>query len=167
MRTTLSLDDDVTSLLQKEIRRSGASFKDAVNHYLRLGLMASNRPARKKFVVRPRPLGLPQGLSYDNVEEQAAALEGALTEGQAAGPPSKRCRDRGADHRMRRRPAHPGSRLRPFPGFAVGEPSLKNLSSVRPLAAFTTLCTCACAPSAGRPCRKRPSESRAYSKPRR
>ena len=57
-----------------------------MNHYLRLGLMASNRPARKKFVVRPRPLGLPQGLSYDNVEEQAAALEGALTEGQAAGP---------------------------------------------------------------------------------
>jgi hypothetical protein len=72
----LALDDDVCNLLQKEIRRSGASFKEAVNHYLRLGLMASAQPQRKKFVVHARPLGLPAGLSYDNVEELVAALEG-------------------------------------------------------------------------------------------
>lgn len=76
MRTALSLDDDVTNLLKKEIRRTGASFKGAVNHYLRLGLMASDRPAHRAFVVRPRPLGLPEGLSFDNVEELVAALEG-------------------------------------------------------------------------------------------
>ena len=75
MRTTLSLDDDVAHLLQKEIRRSGSSLKETVNHYLRLGLTA-RKPARKKFVVKPIAMGLPPGLSYDNVEELIEALEG-------------------------------------------------------------------------------------------
>ena len=78
MRTTLSLDDDVTKLLSKEMHRSGSSFKAAVNHFLRLGLMASKQPGRKSFIVTPRHLGLPPGLSYDNVEELIEALEGPL-----------------------------------------------------------------------------------------
>jgi hypothetical protein len=78
VRTTLSLDDDVANLLNKEIRRSGVSFKAAVNHYLRLGLVAAKQPARKKFVVKPLAMGLPPGLSYDNVEELIEALEGPL-----------------------------------------------------------------------------------------
>ncbi len=77
MRTTLSLDEDVAKLLRREIRRSGASLKAAVNHFLRLGLMASGKQERKKFVVHPRPLGLPAGLNYDDVEELVEALEGA------------------------------------------------------------------------------------------
>ena len=76
MRTTLSLDDDVARLLNKESRRSGASFKEVVNHFLRLGLMASKRPTRKPFAVAPRKLGLPPGLTYDNVEQLLDALEG-------------------------------------------------------------------------------------------
>lgn len=76
MRTTLSIDEDVAKLLRREIRRSGASFKAAVNHFLRLGLMAAGKPERKRFIVRPRPLGLPPGLSYDDVEELVEALEG-------------------------------------------------------------------------------------------
>ncbi|MGA2183909.1 MAG: hypothetical protein ABSH47_12840 [Bryobacteraceae bacterium] len=76
MRTTLSLDDDVASLLNKEVRHSGTSFKEAVNHFLRLGLMAAKQRNRKPFVVTPRPMGLPPGLSYDNVEELIEALEG-------------------------------------------------------------------------------------------
>jgi len=78
VRTTLSLDDDIANLLNQEIRRSGISFKEAVNHYLRLGLMASKQPVRKKFVIKPLPMGLPPGLSYDNVEELIEALEGPL-----------------------------------------------------------------------------------------
>jgi hypothetical protein len=77
VRTTLSLDEDVAKLLRREIRRSGASLKAAVNHFLRLGLMASGKQERKKFVVHPRPLGLPAGLNYDDVEELVEALEGA------------------------------------------------------------------------------------------
>lgn len=77
MRTTLSLDDDVAKLLRSELRRSGASLKATVNHFLRLGLMATGKQQRKQFQVHPRPLGLPSGLSYDNVEDLIEALEGA------------------------------------------------------------------------------------------
>lgn len=77
-RTTISLDDDIADLLRKEMWRSGVSFKEAVNHYLRLGLMAAKLPARKKFVVKPLAMGLPPGLSYDNVGELLEALEGPL-----------------------------------------------------------------------------------------
>ena len=76
MRTTLSLDDDVVKLLRRELRRSGASLKATVNHFLRLGLMVSGKPERKPFVVHARPLGLAPGLSYDNVEDLIEALEG-------------------------------------------------------------------------------------------
>ena len=77
MRTTLSLDEDVAKLLRREMRRSGSSLKIMVNHFLRLGLMSSAKPERKRFVVQPRPMGLPKGLSYDNMEELLEALEGS------------------------------------------------------------------------------------------
>ena len=76
VRTTLSLDDDVARLLEKETRRSGSSFKEAVNHFLRLGLMLGRKPVRKPFAVTPRKLGLPSRLSYDNVEQLLEAIEG-------------------------------------------------------------------------------------------
>ena len=78
MRTTLSLDDDLANLLKQEARRSGTSFKEAVNRYLRLGLMASKQPLRKKFVAKPRLMGLPPGLSYDNIGELLDAIEGPM-----------------------------------------------------------------------------------------
>ncbi len=76
MRTTLSLDDDVAQLLAKEVRRSGDSFKEVVNRFLRAGLMASKRPARKPFVIKPWDLGPPSGLNFDNVEDLLDTLEG-------------------------------------------------------------------------------------------
>jgi hypothetical protein len=77
-RTTFSLDDDVATLLNEEMQRSGISFKQAVNHYLRLGLAAAKQPVRKEFVVKPRAMGLPPGLSYDNIGELLEAIEGPL-----------------------------------------------------------------------------------------
>jgi hypothetical protein len=76
VRTVLSLDDDVARLLDKETRKSGASFKETVNHFLRLGLMAGKRPLRKQFVVVPRKLKLPAGQSYDNIEQLLDQWEG-------------------------------------------------------------------------------------------
>lgn len=76
MRTTLSLDDDVASLLNQEMRRSGSSFKETVNRFLRLGLMASKHRHQKPFTVQPRNLSLPAGTSYDNIEELIEKLEG-------------------------------------------------------------------------------------------
>lgn len=77
MRTTLSLDDDVTSLLRQEMRRSGDSLKGVVNHFLRLGLMSAHEKRKKTFTVTPRPLGLPPGLSYDCVAGLLEELEEA------------------------------------------------------------------------------------------
>lgn len=73
MRTTLTLDDDVAALLKKEVRKSGAPFKQVVNRYLRLGLTAPKQPPRKPFKVTPINLGLPH---YDKVEEMLEHLEG-------------------------------------------------------------------------------------------
>lgn len=73
MRTTLTLDDDVAKLLSKEVRRSGESFKQAVNRYLRLGLTSAKQPAQKPFKVKPLNLGLPP---FEKVEELLEYLEG-------------------------------------------------------------------------------------------
>jgi hypothetical protein len=73
VRTTLTLDDDVASLLNKEARKSGESFKQIVNRFLRLGLTASKQPTRKRFVVKPWKLGLPH---FEKVEELLEYLEG-------------------------------------------------------------------------------------------
>ncbi len=54
MRTTLTLDDDVTALLEKENRRAGEPLKQTVNRLLRAGLtLAANPPKPKRFVVKP------------------------------------------------------------------------------------------------------------------
>ena len=74
MRTTLTLDDDVASLLNKEARKSGESFKHIVNRFLRLGLTASKQTVRKPFKVTPINLGLPR--DFDKVEDLLEYLEG-------------------------------------------------------------------------------------------
>jgi hypothetical protein len=80
VRTTLTLDDDVASLLAREVRRSGLSFKAAVNQFLRLGLIRSGQPENRQFVVAARPLGLPPGASYDNIAELLEEIEGGNRE---------------------------------------------------------------------------------------
>lgn len=72
MRTTLTLDEDVAKLLEKELQRSGKPFKQVVNHFLRLGLRVKELP-RKPFRVTPINLGLPR---YDKVEDLLEQLEG-------------------------------------------------------------------------------------------
>jgi hypothetical protein len=76
VRTTLTLDEDVAALLNKEARKSGEPFKQLVNRLLRLGLTAAKHPVRKPFVVKPWNLRPPPGVDFDNVEELIEALEG-------------------------------------------------------------------------------------------
>lgn len=79
MRTTLTLDDDVHARLEIEARREGKSFKEVVNHYLRVGLTAPQISAPKpKFVVRARPMGLREGLTAASVADLLEQLEGPL-----------------------------------------------------------------------------------------
>ncbi len=69
------LDDDVAELLVAEIRRSGEPRDQVVNRVLRAALSAQPQP-RKPFVIQPKKMGLPPGLSYDNIEELIEAVEG-------------------------------------------------------------------------------------------
>ncbi len=76
VRTTLTLADDVAAKLQLATRNSGRSFKEIVNEVLRLGLAIESQPKPPTpFRVRPVPLGLPAGMSYDHVWELIEQLE--------------------------------------------------------------------------------------------
>lgn len=79
MRTTLTLDDDVSAKLEIEVRRSGRSFKEVVNDLLRIALRARReRERRRPFRVEPRALGLRPGLEYDRVGDLLEQVEGPL-----------------------------------------------------------------------------------------
>jgi len=76
MRTTLTLDDDVSAKLKEETRRSGKPFKQVVNDCLRVGLNVRSNPApRPPFKVEARPWGN-KGINYDKVWELIEQLEG-------------------------------------------------------------------------------------------
>lgn len=68
MRTTLTLEDDLFALLEKQSKEQGRSMKDTINGLLRQAL-TSPQSVEKKFELAPRKLGLPPGMSYDNVED--------------------------------------------------------------------------------------------------
>lgn len=77
MRTTLTLDDDVSAKLREETRRSGRPFKQVVNDCLRLGLITHSKAASlPPFKVKARPLGLRPGYSYDCVWRLIEQIEG-------------------------------------------------------------------------------------------
>jgi hypothetical protein len=80
MRTTLTLDDDIAAKLKEETRRSGRSFKDVVNDYLRQGLYArTTHVEAEPFRVRARDMGaLRPGLSLDNIGELLEQIEGPV-----------------------------------------------------------------------------------------
>jgi hypothetical protein len=79
VRTTLTLDDDVTRLVQEEVRRSGDSFKGTVNNLLRRGLTAGRNPQPgKRFVVTPIAMNLGLGTRYEKVEDLIEAVEGPM-----------------------------------------------------------------------------------------
>lgn len=78
MRTTVTIDDDVVTKLQAEMRRQrSGNFKQVLNDVLRRGLLVRRElTASKPFRVRARRLGKMQGLNYDNVGEMLETLEG-------------------------------------------------------------------------------------------
>jgi hypothetical protein len=79
VRTTVTLDKDVERNLKEHMRKTGGSFKESVNELLRIGLLkAGETSPLTPFTVRARPLGLREGLSYDNVEDLLDQLDGAF-----------------------------------------------------------------------------------------
>ncbi|MFZ4775494.1 MAG: DUF2191 domain-containing protein [Terrimicrobiaceae bacterium] len=77
MRTTLTLDPDVSAKARQGAARLGKPFKDIVNMALRIGLdTVLAPPVSKPYRTKPRPLGLRDGLSYDNVSDLLSVAEG-------------------------------------------------------------------------------------------
>ncbi|HEU0236785.1 MAG TPA: hypothetical protein VFR14_10135 [Candidatus Limnocylindrales bacterium] len=75
-RTTLTLDDDVASGLEREVRRTGRTFRSVVNDVLRAGLERERLRARSPFVVEPADLGQRAGHSIDHVSGLIETAEG-------------------------------------------------------------------------------------------
>ena len=72
MRTTVTLDPDVESLLRKEVRRRGEPFKQVLNNAIRAGLRTA-KPRDEAFVPLVFDMGKPR---VDLVK--AAALADSL-----------------------------------------------------------------------------------------
>lgn len=67
MRTTVTLDDDVAALIEDERRRTGESFRAAVNRLLRRG-------ARGAAAAQPGPLPVHPGRPLVDVSDVSALL---------------------------------------------------------------------------------------------
>jgi len=64
------LDPDVAAKLKRSAEKSGKPLKAIVNSALRIGLgQLVLRSAAKPYRTKPHPLGLKQGLSYDNIAD--------------------------------------------------------------------------------------------------
>lgn len=75
-RTTLTLEDDVVSLLEAEVRRTGRPLKLVVNDALRMGLDPATQRRSRPFVVAPRDLGVRPGIELDDIAGLIERLEG-------------------------------------------------------------------------------------------
>lgn len=77
MRTTLTLDPDVSIELEALRRKHGLSLKDAVNNTLRCGLraMTENDKPSAVFETATFNLGLPR-VPLDNIAEALATADG-------------------------------------------------------------------------------------------
>lgn len=76
MRTTLTLDDDVTALLREEAERTRLPFKEVVNQAIRLGLRtAAAPPHREPFRTQGHAFGFKPGIDLDRLNQLADELE--------------------------------------------------------------------------------------------
>ena len=78
MRTTLTLDDDVTVLLDQIESQQRATRKDIVNSALRVGLLAMKKPSKARQPFRTGTLvNGPRSLpNIDRISEVLAWAEG-------------------------------------------------------------------------------------------
>ena len=79
MRTTLSLDDDVSAQLEAWRAKQNLSFKQAVNSALRRGLNELSRPKARRRPFRTRPIDMGPCLlaNLDNTWEVLDEVENA------------------------------------------------------------------------------------------
>lgn len=75
MRTTVTLDPDVRTLLEKAMRERGLSFKAALNHAVRFGLGSARPKPRERFRQRTYAMGFRPEFRWDKALALADALE--------------------------------------------------------------------------------------------
>lgn len=78
MRTTLTVDDDVATVLERLRKTRDVSLKELINEALRRGLSEMTSPSKRARSVRTRSVSL-GGLripSIDNIAEVLAVAEG-------------------------------------------------------------------------------------------
>ena len=76
MRTTLTIDDDIAAILERETKRKGVTFKALVNASLRRGLAAEQvLPPRKEVKTIPHAYGFNPGIDLDKLNQLADELE--------------------------------------------------------------------------------------------
>lgn len=76
MRTTVTLERDIAESLEREVRRTGKTFKETLNEALRIGLGGGGKAReRKRFVVDPHAFGFKAGVDLDRMNQLADELE--------------------------------------------------------------------------------------------
>jgi len=79
MRTTLTLDQDIAATARRAMSVTGLPFKTVINQALRIGMESVLAPPTSRaYRTEPRPMGLREGLSYDNISELLAVTEGEM-----------------------------------------------------------------------------------------
>ncbi len=76
MRTTLTLEDDLASLLKTRAHQLGISFKEIVNRVLRSGLGKEMEPSKVDVPkTLPHSFGFRPGIDLDRLNQLADELE--------------------------------------------------------------------------------------------
>jgi hypothetical protein len=78
VRTTLTIDDDVATVLNRLRKERGAGLKDLVNEALRRGIAEMTAPPkpRQPFRTRSVDLGRSRLADFDNIAEALVIAEG-------------------------------------------------------------------------------------------
>jgi hypothetical protein len=94
MRTTLTLDPDVSRLLENEVHRARKSFKAVVNDALRRGLSPASgaRETPKPYAFKPWKAALAPGIDPLRLDEVAQQMEDDATVGKLLGSRRKKRR---------------------------------------------------------------------------
>ena len=79
MRTTLTLEPDVTMLLKRRMEKTRQSLKHTINEALRVGLPRVDRQKEKPFKVKPYPCRFKAGIDLDKIGQFADQLEAEET----------------------------------------------------------------------------------------
>jgi hypothetical protein len=78
VRTTLTIDDDVSAKIAAEARRSGKPLRVVVNEALRIGLENAVRDELPPYRVEARDMKLRPGIEIDDIQGLLDKLDGPL-----------------------------------------------------------------------------------------